>query len=182
LTNPLAGTSANYGGTYAPATQPGTATLVPGAPVPGSVNTNAAAGRAYSSYYVPGVETARTPVTPMANIPYYSSYYSANAGQTGMANSGYYSYPGGGYGLSPYPSNAYSSMYVTPGYGTTAPNYGTSYGYGTTSPYYGTYSAPQRRGVLGGMFRRRGTYTTTPYGYTTTAPYGYTYGVQPRGY
>jgi hypothetical protein len=122
----------------------------------------------------------------MAAIPYYSSYYGTNAGSPGMANSGYYAYPGGGYGLSPYGTSTYSSMYVSPGNGTTY--------------------APQRRGLFGGMFRRRiaqpyygtaapsgySTYGTAPSGYSTygAAPYrynygttgGYTYGAVPRGY
>src|SRR5205823_2864275 len=118
LTNPLRGTAGSYinAGTYAPATQPGTATMAPGTVVPGTVNTNAAASRAYSSYYVPGVQPARTPIAPMAEIPYYNSYSGAVGVQPGMVNSGYYVYPGGGYGATPY--NSYSSMYASPGYGT----------------------------------------------------------------
>src|SRR5207249_2001699 len=126
--------------------------------------------RAYSSYYVPGTQPAQTPVAPMAEIPYYNSYYGAAGVQPGIATSGYYAYPAGTYG--------YSSRYVTPGYG---------YGPATT-----TY-APARRGPFG-LFGRRNrqvyatapsgyNYGTAPYGYTTgTAPYGYTTGAAPYNY
>ena len=52
-------------------------------------------------------------------------------------------------------TTGYSSMYVTPGYYTTQP---------------GTYAVQQRRGLFGGIFRRRNrvVYPSTPYGYTTS--------------
>jgi hypothetical protein len=140
---------------------PGTTSAAPGTVVPGTVNPQPVPGRTYSSNYVPGVQPAQTPVAPMAEIPYYGSYYGAAAAQPGTSSSGYYGYPAGTYG--------YSSMYVTPGYG---------YRTGTT-----TY-APARRGPFG-LFGRRNAqvYTTGPYGTTySTAPYGYTSGAAPYNY
>jgi hypothetical protein len=140
---------------------PGTTSAAPGTVVPGTVNPQPVPGRTYSSNYVPGAQPAQTPVTPMAEIPYYGSYYGAAAAQPGTSSSGYYGYPAGTYG--------YSSMYVTPGYG---------YRTGTT-----TY-APARRGPFG-LFGRRNAqvYTTGPYGTTySTAPYGYTSGAAPYNY
>jgi hypothetical protein len=164
---------------------PRTTSAAPGTVVPGSVNPQPVPGQTYSSHYVPGAQSAQTPVAPMAEIPYYGSYYGAAAVQPGTSNSGYYGYqPGtsnsGYYGYQPGTSNSgyygypagtsgYSSMYVTPGYG---------YRTGTT-----TY-APARRGPFG-LFGRRNAqvYTTGPYGTTYgTAPYGYTSGAAPYNY
>jgi len=94
----------------------------------------------------------------MAEIPYYNSYYGM---QSGMANPGYSTYPGGNY--------VYSSRYAAPGSG---------YGYSTAAPT----SMPARRGLFGGLFGRRNrmAYGTSPYGYTYgSAPYGYTTGGVP---
>jgi hypothetical protein len=159
------GTSAASGGAYAPATQPGTTTLAPGTVAPGSVYTQAVPNRAYSSYYVPGAQPAQSPVTPMAEIPYYNSFYGAGRAQPGTVTSGYSTYPTGTYG--------YSSMYVAPGSG---------YGYGTATPTNST----ARRGLFGGLFGRRNrqVYSVGPSGYTYgRSPYGSSpYGSSPYGY
>src|SRR5262249_34596124 len=118
------GTSAASGGAYAPATQPGTTLTAPGMVAPGSVNTQAVPNQGYSSYYVPGAQPAQTPVTPMADIPYYNSFYGAGRVQPGMGTSGYYTYPAG--------TSGYSSMYVVPGSG---------YGYTTAAPTSGYATA-----------------------------------------
>src|SRR5579883_135414 len=162
-TNVMPGaTTGTAGGAYVPATQPGTTTMAPGTVAPGSVYTQAVPSRGYSSYYVPGAQPAQTPVRPMADIPYYNSFYGGGRVQPGTGTSGYYTYPAGTYG-------GYSSMYVAPGSG---------YGYGTAAPIY----RPARRGLFGGLFGRRNrqVYATSPYGYTYgAAPSGTTYGAAP---
>jgi hypothetical protein len=153
-TNVVPGATTGTAGAYAPATQPATTTLAPGTVAPGSVNRQVIPNQAYSSYYVQGAQPAQTPVSPMAEIPYYNSFYGAGRVQPGRVTSGYY---------------GYSSMYVAPG---------TGYGYPTAAPNY----RPARRGLFGGLFGRRNrqVYATSPYGYTYgAAPYGYTTSVTP---
>jgi hypothetical protein len=154
-TYPAAGTTA---------AQPRTTTLAPRIVAPGAVNTGTMTTQTYSSYYVPGAQPVTTTVTPMATIPYYNNYYGAAGIQPGVASPGYYSPVG-----TRARTSGYSSMYVTPGYATGTP----------------TYMPAQRRGLFGGLFRRRylQPFATAPvnYGYGVTSG-GYTYGAVPAGY
>ncbi len=138
----------------------------PASTVPGTVNPAAANTTTYSSsYYAPGTQqgvntgtgTAATPGYTNRVMPGMAGYNSVNPMGTTMTPGYYYAGTAG----MPYTTGAttgYSSMYVTPGYYTTQPQ---------------TYSVQQRRGLFGGMFRRRNrvVYSSSPYG---TYPYGYT--------
>jgi hypothetical protein len=162
----------------------GGAPVYPGTTTPGTINPAAAPTTTYSSnYYAPGAQQGVYPGTGTAVTPGYTNsvmpgmagYNSVNPMATTMAPGYYYAGTAG----MPYAAGAptrYSSMYVTPGY-STAPQ---------------TYTVQQRRGLFGGMFRRRNrvaypatTYGTAPYGYTTygtttyTAPGTYTYSTSP---
>jgi len=123
---------------------PGT-TTAPGTIVPGTVNAGTTPNRAYSSYYVPGTQPGTTVAAPSVTTPGYyaagvrpgTTYYTTPMGNA-MAP-GYY-YPGtvaGPVGMGR--NTTYSSMYVTPGYAAPAQ----------------TYVPAQRRGLFGGLFRRR---------------------------
>jgi hypothetical protein len=129
-------------------------------------------GTTYSSnYYAPGAQQGVYPATGTAATPGYTGqvmpgmagYNSVNPMGTTMAP-GYYYAGTAGMPYATSPTRGYSSMYVTPGYYNTQPQ---------------TYTVQQRRGLFGGMFRRRNrvVYTTSPYGtnyYYGTSPYGYT--------
>jgi hypothetical protein len=116
---------------------------------------NPAAGVQQGAY--PGAGTAVTPGYTNQVMPGIAGYNSVNPMGTTMT-------PGSNYAGTagvPYTTGAttgYSSMYVTPGYYTTQPQ---------------TYQVQQRRGLFGGLFRRRNrvVYSTSPYGYNAT---GYT--------
>ncbi len=193
-------TTSPASGTQAPAT-PGTGTAVPSATttvpatatqtpvVPGTVTTNPAAGavttqgnlvpstgnagitntQTYSSNYVPGTQPAMTPGTAGTMGQPGMTYSSVNPMGTTMAPGTIYQGAGAGtYWRTP--TTTYSSMYVAPGYTT------------PTQPYYTTptqmYPVRQRRGLFGGLFRRRNrqVYSTVPSGYTYgTTPSTYTY-------
>jgi hypothetical protein len=182
------------GGAPAPgtvATMPGNTYQAPG--MTGSVMNPAGTVTGYpgtmtnysSNYYqagtYPGTYTGATPGYVNRTMPGMAGYNSVNPMATTMAPGYYYAGTAG----MPY------ATYNTPGY---APTYGNT-AYYTTQPYGSTVQ--QRRGLFGGLFRRRNRvtypattygspYGTTPYGYsgytTTTyytAPGTYTYGSYP---
>jgi hypothetical protein len=146
----------------------------PASTVPGTVNPAAANTTTYSSsYYAPGAQqgvntgagTVATPGYTSQTMPGIAGYNSVNPMGTTMVPGNYYTGTAG----TPYTTGAttgYSSMYVTPGYYTAQPQ---------------TYQVQQRRGLFGGMFRRRNrvVYPASPYGYTTT---GYTTYTTPGTY
>jgi hypothetical protein len=152
----------------------GTVTTYPGTPTYYSSNY-------YQAGSYPGTYTGATPGYTNRNMPGMAGYNSVNPMATTMAPGYYYAGTGG----MPY------ATYNTPGY---APTYSTT-GYYPTQPY--GYTAQPRRGLFGGMFRRRNRvtypattygypYGTTPSGYTTysnttyyTAPGTYVYGASP---
>jgi len=129
--------------------------------VPGTSNTGVINNPTSASNYVPAIHPGTTPsigagglnaVNPMATTMPIGSYTSgAGVGPTGML-----------------PGTTYSSRYVTPGY----TNAGQTY---YTTPTQ-TYPVRQRRGLFGGMFRRRNRQVYT------TAPTTYTYGTVPGTY
>jgi hypothetical protein len=156
---------------------PSTITTTPAAtnvyqtpPVPGTVTTNPAAGptttqgnlvpgtsnagimtnRTYSSNYLPATQPGMTSGTAAATTP----------GTTLAPGTYYQGTTVGSYTLMP--TTRYSSMYVTPGYTTTGPVY-------YTTPTQ-TYAVQPRRGLFGGLFRRRynQAYTTVPTNYIYT--------------
>lgn len=176
-----------------PVQTPSTGTLVttpanvaqPAIGAPGATQYNAATGAPTAAGMVPGQSVvnqtpgsagtgALTPGYTNRAMPGMTGYNSVNPMATTMAPGYYYAGTAG----MPYATRGYNSMYVTPG------------NYYVTQP--GTYPVRQRRGLLGGLFRRRNrvaypatTYGTTPYGYTTygtttyTAPTTYTYTTAP---
>ena len=151
----------------------------PATTAPGTVNPAAANTTTYSSsYYAPGAQQGVNPASTTGVTPGYTNsmrpgvagYNSVNPMATTMTPGSYY--PGTtGTTYATGATTGYSSMYVTPGYYTTQPQ---------------TYTVQQRRGLFGGMFRRRNRvaypaspYVTSPYGYTTT---GYTTATAPVTY
>jgi hypothetical protein len=149
---------------------PGTVTTNPAAGamttqgnvVPGTNNAGMMNNRAYSSYYVPGTQPGTTPNVGAGGIN------AVNPMGTTMPIGSYYSGAGvGSYGMVP-GTTTYSSRYVTPGYTTPTQTY-------YTTPAQ-TYPVRQRRGLFGGLFRRRNLQVYT------TAPAGYTYGMAPGTY
>lgn len=138
--------------------------------VPGTNSAGITNNRTYSSNYVPGTQPVTTPGAVMTTPP-------ATSGAVGMPGMGYSTattMAPGTYYQGGVPAG-YSSMYVAPGYTTAAPTYYTTQ----------TYPVRQRRGLFGGLFRRRNAqvYTTAPYGYTYgTAPGTYTYTAAPGAY
>jgi hypothetical protein len=138
-----------------------------------------------SSYYqagtIPGTYTGATPGYTNRTMPGMAGYNSVNPMATTMAPGYYYAGTAG----MPYATG------TTTGY---APTYGNT-GYYTAQPY--GYTVPQRRGLFGGLFRRRNrvaypaTTLTNPFGsspagysgyYTTTyttAPGTYYYSTSP---
>jgi hypothetical protein len=151
----------------------------PATTAPGTVNPAAANTTTYSSsYYAPGAQQGVNPASTTGVTPGYTNsmrpgvagYNSVNPMATTMTPGSFY--PGTtGTTYATGATTGYSSMYVTPGYYTTQPQ---------------TYTVQQRRGLLGGMFRRRNRvaypaspYVTSPYGYTTT---GYTTATAPVTY
>jgi hypothetical protein len=181
-----------------------------GAPAPGTVTTTPG-----NTYQVPGMTgTAVNPAGTVTNYPGAPTSYSSNYYQAGT-------YPGTYTGATPgYTNqimpgmagfNSVNPMGTTmaPGYyyaGTGGMPYATSNtaGYTPTNGNTGSYTRQpfgnmfqQRRGLFGGLFRRRNRVSypattfgsplgTTPYGYTTysnttyyTAPGSYVYGSSP---
>jgi hypothetical protein len=121
-----------------------------------------------SNYYAPGVQQGGYPGTYTAATPGYTGrvmpgmagYNSVNPMGTTMAPPYYYA-GSAGMPYATYNTPGYSSMYVTPGSYTVQPQ---------------TYTVQQRRGLFGGLFRRRGRVAYP------ASPYGYTYGSYPSGY
>ena len=161
-TNPATG-AVTTPGVGVPGTNNAGTTL--GTGVPGTNNAGMMNSRTYSSNYVPATQPVTTPGTTMATTP----------GMTMAPGTYYQSTTAGTYGMMP--MTTYSSRYVTPGYTTANQTY-----YAAPTQ---TYATPQRRGLFGGLFRRRNrqVYTTAPAGYTYgTVPGTYTYTYAPAPY
>jgi hypothetical protein len=152
-------------------TNPAPGTVTPGRYAPGAAYPQGTYGATtYSSnYYAPGFQqgtypaaanTAASPGYTGRVMPGMAGYNSVNPMGTTMAPGYYYAGTAG----MPYATGAttgYSSMYVAPGYYSTQPQ---------------TYTVQQRRGLFGGLFRRRNRVVYS------SGPYGTTYGTAPSGY
>jgi len=175
------GTGTTVPGTVTSTATPATAYQSPGTTGIGTMNPAAGTTTA-PGYLAPGVVNRVNPVNPGAVNRTYSSNYYATGAQPAMApgtvvtnpaNAGAVGMPGMGY-------NSVNPM------GTTMPagSYYQGAGPGNyVAPAYGAqYPVRQRRGLFGGMFRRRNrqVYTTAPYG--AMAPSTYSYAPAPTTY